>query len=125
VVAALLDRMRQGAASSLGPVYFVIDDYDLAAPGLATLAEAIPRARDIGLHVVVARRSGGAVRALYDPVLGALRESGAAGLQLSAAPEDGPLVGDVRTRPLPPGRGVLVTRADRPRVVQVAWTDST
>ena len=43
---------------------------------------------------------------------------------MSGSPDDGPLVGGVRPRPLPPGRGVLVTRAGRERTIQVAWTES-
>ena len=58
-----------------GPeMYVVIDDYDLvAAPNgvnpLAPLLEYLPHAKDLGLHVVVARRSGGAARGMFDPVL--------------------------------------------------------
>ncbi len=105
------------------PVYLVVDDYDLAASASAPLGELIAHARDSGLHLVVARRSGGAARAFYDPVLSGLREAGAAGLQLSGSPDDGPLVGGVRPRPLPPGRGVLVTRAGGEQTIQVAWTE--
>jgi S-DNA-T family DNA segregation ATPase FtsK/SpoIIIE len=105
------------------PVYVVVDDYDLAASALTPLADLLPHARDIGLHLVVARRSGGAARALYEPVLAGLRETGAMGLQMSAGPDDGPLVGGVRPRPLPPGRGVLVTRADGERTIQVTWAE--
>ena len=104
-------------------IYVVIDDYDLAASALAPLADVLPHARDIGLHLLIARRSGGAARALYDPILSAVRETGAVGLQLSGCPDDGPLVGGVRPRPLPPGRGVLVTRAGGERTIQVAWTE--
>ena len=58
-----------------------------------------------------------------EAVLGALRESGPMVLQLSASPDDGPLAGTVRPRPLPPGRGILVTRAVDECTVQVAWVD--
>jgi hypothetical protein len=30
--------------------------------------------KDVGLHMIVARRTGGASRARYDPILGKLRE---------------------------------------------------
>ena len=114
-----LDGEKDGAAT----VYLVVDDYALAAMALTPLAELLPHARDIGLRVVIARGSGGAARALYDPVLSALRESGPIGLQLSAAPEEGPLVGTARPRRLPPGRGVLVARGGDERTIQVAWTE--
>lgn len=122
LLALLRDRVS-GEKDSTTPVFLIVDDYGLAAQALTPLAEMLPHARDIGLRVAVARGSGGAARALYDPVLGALRESGPMGLQLSAAPEDGPLLGAVRPRPMPPGRAVFVSRAGADRTVQVAWTE--
>ena len=119
-VPLLLERLRERATAT--PIFVVIDDYDLAAAVLAPLAEVVA-ARDIGVHVLIARRSGGAARALYDPVLSGLRESGAMGLQMSGCPEDGPLVGSVRPTALPPGRGILVTRTGGTRTLQVAWTE--
>jgi S-DNA-T family DNA segregation ATPase FtsK/SpoIIIE len=72
---------------------------------------------------VIARRSGGAARALYEPVLQMLRDLAAPALLLSGSPEEGPLVGGVRPVPAPPGRGRLVTRRGGVQVVQVAWTE--
>ena len=62
-----------------GPELFVlVDDYDLVASGpanpLRPLLEHLPQARDVGLHLVLARRSGGAGRALYEPIMQRLRE---------------------------------------------------
>ncbi|MET0700818.1 MAG: type VII secretion protein EccCb, partial [Mycobacterium sp.] len=110
-----------------GPeLYLVVDDYDLLAGAgaspLSPLVELLPHARDVGLHLVIARRSGGAARALYEPVLAAVRELGAMGLQLSGSPDEGALLGTRRPRVLPPGRGFLSTRAGGEQVVQVAWT---
>ena len=111
-----------------GPdIYLIIDDYDLAAGAtgnpLAPLADFLPHAKDLGLHVVVARRSGGAARAMFDPVLARLRELGCMGLMMSASPEEGVLLGAVRPSALPPGRATLITRRDADQLVQVAWTD--
>ena len=111
-----------------GPdIYLVIDDYDLAAGAtgnaLAPLADFLPHAKDLGLHIVVARHSGGAARAMFDPVLARMRELGCMGLMMSAAPDEGVLIGSVRPSPLPPGRGTLITRRDVDQLVQVAWTD--
>ena len=39
---------------------------------------------------------------------------------LDAVPEEGPLVGQVKAGPLPPGRGRLVTRREGVRLVQLA-----
>lgn len=112
-----------------GPELFVvIDDYDLVAPPdganpLASLLDFLPYAKDLGLHIVVARRSGGAARAMFDPVLGRLRDLGCMGLVMSASPDEGVLLGAVRPSQLPPGRGTLVTRAQPQQLIQVAWTE--
>jgi S-DNA-T family DNA segregation ATPase FtsK/SpoIIIE len=75
------------------------------------------------LHLVVARRAGGASRALYEPVIQSLRELGSPGLVLSGSPDEGALVGNVRAVPAPAGRGRLVTRDRGVEVVQLAWRD--
>jgi S-DNA-T family DNA segregation ATPase FtsK/SpoIIIE len=112
-----------------GPeIYVVVDDYDLVSGAsgnnpLAPLLDFLPHAKDLGLHAVVARRSGGAARALFDPVLARLRELGCMGLMMSASPDEGVLLGSVRPSPLPPGRGTLVTRSHADQVIQVAWSD--
>jgi S-DNA-T family DNA segregation ATPase FtsK/SpoIIIE len=109
-----------------GPhIYLVVDDYDMvgnARPNpLAPLADFMPHARDIGFHVVLARRVAGLSRAgLADPLIGPLRELGSAGLLLSGDPKEGVLLGDHRAEPRPPGRGLLVTRSAPSRVVHVA-----
>ncbi|GIF65147.1 type VII secretion protein EccC [Asanoa ishikariensis] len=108
-----------------GPELFVlVDDYDLvaAAPAnpLLALVEFLPQARDIGLHLVLTRRTGGAARALYDPIVQRLRELATAGLVMSGDADEGPLVGSVRPGPLPAGRGRLVTRKTGTRLVQLA-----
>ncbi len=111
-----------------GPeVYLLIDDYDLVAPGgsaahpLLPLVEFLSQAKDVGLHVVVARRCGGAGRALFDPLLGRLRELGAPGLVLNGSPDEGALVESVKASPQPPGRGTFVERRRGARRVQLAW----
>ncbi|MFD9965823.1 type VII secretion protein EccCa [Amycolatopsis sp. NPDC058986] len=110
-----------------GPDLFVlVDDYELvAAVGrnpLLPLLEFLPQARDIGLHLIIARGSGGAGRALYEPVLQRLRELGSPGLIMSGAKEEGPLLGDVKPSPQPAGRGTLVSRRHGTGLIQVAWT---
>jgi S-DNA-T family DNA segregation ATPase FtsK/SpoIIIE len=59
---------------------------------------------------------------MFEPLLTALRDSGAMGLIMSGSPEEGTLLGPVRPTPLPPGRGTLVTRSRADQLVQVAWT---
>jgi S-DNA-T family DNA segregation ATPase FtsK/SpoIIIE len=109
-----------------GPdVFVVVDDYDLvsAATGnpLTPILEFLPHAKDLGLHVIVARRCGGAARALFEPLLAQLRDLGSLGLQMSGNPDEGPLIGSVRPSPLPPGRGTLITRHGDAALIQVGW----
>jgi S-DNA-T family DNA segregation ATPase FtsK/SpoIIIE len=107
-----------------GPECFVlVDDYDLVASApnnpLLPLLEYLAQARDVGLHLVVTRRSGGAGRAMFEPVVQRLRELSSPGLILSGDREEGPLLGNVRPSNQPPGRGWLVTRKEGTRLVQV------
>jgi S-DNA-T family DNA segregation ATPase FtsK/SpoIIIE len=106
-------------------LYLLVDDYDLVSAvspnPLEPLAEFLPQARDIGLHLIVARRSGGAGRAMYEPVLMRLRELSSPGLVMSGDRDEGALVGAVRPSAQPPGRGWLVTRKEGVRLVQLAW----
>jgi S-DNA-T family DNA segregation ATPase FtsK/SpoIIIE len=111
-----------------GPeIYLVVDDYDLVATAtgnpLTPLADYLPHAKDVGLHVILARRSGGAARAMFDPVLARLRDMGGMGLMMSASADDGVLLGSVRPSRQPPGRGTLVVRGQPDQLIQVAWTD--
>ncbi len=110
-----------------GPHLFVlVDDYELVAiPGrnpLQPLLEYLAQARDIGLHLVVARGAGGAGRGLFEPVLQRMRELGSPGLVMSGSKDEGPLLGTVKAGPQPPGRGILVHRRSAPGQAQVAWT---
>jgi S-DNA-T family DNA segregation ATPase FtsK/SpoIIIE len=109
-----------------GPELFIlVDDYDLVATGpanpLRPLEEYLPQARDVGLHLVLTRRSGGASRALYEPVIQRMRELSSPGLVMSGNKDEGALVGNVRPAPMPPGRGRLVTRREGVRLVQLAY----
>jgi DNA segregation ATPase FtsK/SpoIIIE, S-DNA-T family len=109
-----------------GPeIYIVVDDYDLlAATGgnpLAPLLEVLPYGRDLGLHLVVARSTSGAARAMFEPLLAGMRDSGCMTLLMSASPEEGLTIGPVRPSQLPPGRGVLITRRGGAQLIQVGW----
>ena len=112
-----------------GPeIYLVVDDYDLVGGGmqnpLRPFVEFLPHARDIGFHVVLARRVTGSSRALLaDPLVTRIQEMGTAGLVLSGDRREGVLVGDQRAAVRPPGRGVLVTRSGGAELIQVACPD--
>lgn len=110
-----------------GPdLYVVIDDYELVATAgrnpVLPLLEFLPQARDIGLHLILARSSGGAGRGLYEAVIQRVRELGSPGLVMSGGKEEGALLGDVKPSPQPAGRGTLVSRRHGTELVQVAWT---
>ncbi|OLR90604.1 type VII secretion protein EccCa [Actinokineospora bangkokensis] len=109
-----------------GPeLFLIVDDYDLVATQgnnpLAPLAEFLPQAKDVGLHVVAVRRTGGAARAMFDPVLGKLREIASPGMVGSGNKDEGALLGTVKPSALPPGRGTLVSRKVGQALMQIAW----
>ncbi|MGH3274923.1 MAG: FtsK/SpoIIIE domain-containing protein, partial [Streptosporangiaceae bacterium] len=108
-----------------GPeLFLIVDDYDLVATSsgnpMAPLAEVLPHGRDVGLHLILARASGGAGRAMFDPILQRMKDLGSPGLLLSGSRDEGHLLGNVNAQRLPPGRGTVVTRTAAPRLIQVA-----
>jgi DNA segregation ATPase FtsK/SpoIIIE, S-DNA-T family len=121
------EQLRDRSWWTGAEVFVVIDDYDLVATQhcspLLALQPLLAQAGDTGLHVVIARRSGGASRALYEPLLQSMRDLGAPGLLLSGSPDEGALVGNQRPAPAPPGRGRLVSRHRGVEVLQTAWTE--
>jgi S-DNA-T family DNA segregation ATPase FtsK/SpoIIIE len=108
-----------------GPeLYVLVDDYDLVAAAnpnpLAPVLEYLAQGRDVGLHLVLARRSGGAARSMYEPFVQRLKELGSPGLVMAGSRDEGALLGNVKASYLPRGRGWLVTRRDGARLVQLA-----
>ncbi len=137
-VASYMDKRRPGADITPeqlrtrswweGPECFVlVDDYDLVATGgsnpITPLLEYLAQARDVGLHLIVTRRAGGAGRAQFDPVLQRLRELGAPGIVMSGDKEEGVLIGNVRPSTQPPGRGWMVSRRHGTRLIQLAYLE--
>jgi S-DNA-T family DNA segregation ATPase FtsK/SpoIIIE len=102
-----------------GPrLLLVVDDYDLVASvagnPLAGLVDLLAHGRDVGLHVVLARRTGGIGRATFEPLLQRLRELDPPALVLRGDPSDGPVLGGVKLdATLPPGRAWLARRHAR------------
>ncbi|CAN5609900.1 type VII secretion protein EccC [soil metagenome] len=85
-----LERRAGGladAASAFTPpaprIVVVVDDYDVVtASGSSPLQALVPyvaMAREINLNVIVARRTNGAARGIFEPAYAALRECGATG----------------------------------------------
>ncbi|WP_433574690.1 type VII secretion protein EccCa [Nocardia brasiliensis] len=97
-----------------GPeVFVVIDDYHMVAQRgminpLEPLREIVVDGRDIGLHLIVARNIAQADSAMYDNVLGQMRNLNSSGLIMDGSKMDGMLIGDVKAAPQPAGRGIFV-----------------
>ncbi|MGO4617650.1 type VII secretion protein EccCa [Nocardia sp. 2YAB30] len=111
-----------------GPeVFVVIDDYHMVAQRgsmnpLEPLKEILVDGRDTGLHVIVARNIAQADTALYDNVIGQMKNLNSSGLVMDGSKLDGVLIGDVRPTKQPPGRGIFVEpMTSRRDLVQVAW----
>ena len=123
------DQLRNRSWWTGAEAFVLVDDYDLVATQqsspLAVLQPMMAQARDVGLHIVVARRSGGASRASYESVLQSMRDLAMPGLLLSGSPEEGPLLGKLRPQLAPPGRGRMLTRARGVDTIQTAWTEPT
>ncbi|MEV7009917.1 type VII secretion protein EccCa [Streptosporangium sp. NPDC051022] len=105
-------------------LYIVVDDYDLVATSsnpLLPLAELLPQARDIGLHLVMSRAMGGMGRAMFDPIVQRLKDMASPAVILSGNKDEGYLFGNVRAHPLPPGRGYVVDRKYGARLSQTAF----
>jgi S-DNA-T family DNA segregation ATPase FtsK/SpoIIIE len=106
--------------------FIVVDDYELVATSqgnpVASVIPLLAQAVDIGMHVAIARRVGGAGRS-YDNLVTALRDLAAPGVVLSGDPAEGALIGQMKAVPAPPGRGRLLTREGFD-VIQVPWSPS-
>jgi DNA segregation ATPase FtsK/SpoIIIE, S-DNA-T family len=119
------DQLRNRSWWSGPDLYVIVDDYDLVATQsgnpLDPLLEFLAQAKDVGLHLIVARRAGGAGRALFQPMIGRLRELSTPGIMMSGNKDEGVLLGTVKPSALPPGRGTIVSRKIGQQLMQVAW----
>ncbi|MBB4686429.1 type VII secretion protein EccCa [Amycolatopsis jiangsuensis] len=109
-----------------GPELFIlVDDYDLVATQtnnpLKPLSEFLAQAKDVGLHLIVVRRTGGASRASYDPVIGKLKELAAPGMVMNGSKDEGALIGNIKAGPMPPGRGIMLSRKGGRQLIQASW----
>ncbi|OEU92323.1 type VII secretion protein EccCa [Streptomyces oceani] len=104
-------------------MFVIVDDYELVANStgnpLAVLTEHLPFARDIGVSFIVARNSAGATRAAFESFMQRIKELGAQGVVLSGDPSEGNVLGNVRPRPMPPGRGLFSARRRGTPLIQV------
>ncbi|GHE66157.1 type VII secretion protein EccC [Streptomyces longispororuber] len=119
------DAPETSGPAFTGPrIVILVDDYDiLTAAGQQPLTPFLPyvsSAQDIGLHFVVTRRVAGASRALYEPFLTALRETGTTTLLMTGDRSEGQLLPGLYPSAQPPGRGTLSRRGRPHRIVQTA-----
>ncbi|MCL2455462.1 MAG: type VII secretion protein EccCa [Micrococcales bacterium] len=107
-------------------IVVLVDDHDILTAGgadpLQPLLPHLPGARDLDLHLVIARPVAGAARALYSPVLQTVRDTGAALLLLSGDRSEGPIIGRTYAEQQPPGRGRYIRRGTPPFIIQTANT---
>jgi S-DNA-T family DNA segregation ATPase FtsK/SpoIIIE len=73
------------------------------------------------MHLIVARSSSGASRAMMDSVFRRLWEVGTPGVLLSCPRDEGAFLGDTRPMLLPPGRAHYITRR-RAVLLQTAYS---
>ena len=107
-----------------GPdIYLVIDDADLLSDiALSPLLELLPHARDIGLHLVIARKSGGIGRALFGQFFSAVRDLQPALLLFDADRDEGTIFG-LKPCHQPPGRGQWSIRGENLGVAQAVYLE--
>ncbi|MBM9504004.1 type VII secretion protein EccCa [Actinacidiphila acididurans] len=118
------EQLRNRSWWSGPEMFLIIDDYELVAASnnpLGVLVDLLPLAKDIGLHVILARNSAGASRSLYESFMNRLRELSTQGLLLSGDRDEGALLGNVKPTRLPPGRGFHVTRRRGSQLIQTGW----
>ncbi|WP_436786530.1 type VII secretion protein EccCa [Yinghuangia sp. YIM S10712] len=119
------EALAAGPAAPPGPrIVVLVDDYDILTTAgqqpLGAFVPYIPSAADIGLHFVVSRRVAGASRALYEPFMTTLRESGTTALVMTGHRSEGQLFPGVYAAKRPPGRGTWVDRTGAHRLIQTA-----
>lgn len=120
------DQLRHRSWWTGAEAWVLVDDYDLVATAsgnpLLTLLPLLAQSQDIGLHVIIARRMGGAARSVYEAVLQNLSELGTTGILLSGNPEEGAVIGRVRPVRSAPGRARVVSRDLGLVTAQLLWT---
>ncbi|MBL1075126.1 type VII secretion protein EccCa [Nocardia sp. 2] len=108
-----------------GPeIYVIVDDYDLVATSsnnpMHAVVDQLAHARDLGFHVIIARRSGGAARAMYETTLNRMKELNSSALTMSCSRDEGAMFGNTRPFFMPAGRGTYFTRNGE-GLIQLGW----
>lgn len=107
---------------------FVVDDYELVATQSANpllpLLPYVPQARDLGLHIVLARRVGGLSRGMHEPLVQTLNDLSTPGFIFSGDRMEGRLINGVAAQRLPVGRVLYAGRNGTSQLVQTALLSS-
>ncbi|MFD9958327.1 type VII secretion protein EccCa [Amycolatopsis sp. NPDC058986] len=112
-----------------GPqLFFVVDDAQLLTGGyggspLDPVLPFVAQGVHIGFHLIIARSTSGAMRAMSDSVIRRVWEMGNPGVVFSYPKDEGKFLGEAVPRKLPTGRAQLVTRRGV-RLIQTAAVDS-
>ncbi|MEX0428606.1 type VII secretion protein EccCa [Nocardioides sp. DS6] len=108
-------------------VFVIVDDFDLVSTSqgnpLSPLVELLPQGRDLGFHLVLARRTGGMSRAVFEPMIQRLIDLSAPGFMFSGDRLEGRLVGGHPSMRLPRGRAMYVGRDGGFSLVQTALVE--
>ncbi|NLS09989.1 type VII secretion protein EccCa [Nesterenkonia sp. MY13] len=106
-------------------IVVLVDDYDIFSAGggspLQALVPHLPSARDLKLHVVLARPVAGSSRAFFDPIVQVSKDTGGAVLVMDGDRGEGQILPKVYPENFPPGRGRFVRRGEKPHIIQTAW----
>jgi S-DNA-T family DNA segregation ATPase FtsK/SpoIIIE len=116
-------RLRKRDWWTGGRLFILVDDFELTETGgyndpLEPLLPLLPQGADIGLHLVMARSTANAGRAMMNPVVRRLWELGTAVMMFSCPKDEGVFIGNVRPRTLPVGRAQYVNRRRSVNLVQ-------
>jgi len=117
------DQLRSRSWWTGAELFLIIDDYEMVATSdnpLRPLVELLPQARDIGLHVILARAMGGAGRGMFDQAITRIKEMASPGLLMSGNKDEGILLGNIKPHKLPVGRGYHIDRRTGTRLIQTA-----
>ncbi len=121
---ATQEEIASGHRRWQGPEIFVLVDnedtleaWQTASAGWGTpfalqnVANLIPRAEEVGLHVIVARRIDEWPRGEYTPLMRALKQQQTPGLVMAGNRNEGAILRSTFASDQPAGRGIYVTRA--------------
>lgn len=121
-------RMRKADWWNGPRLFILVDDYDMVGTGpmnapFEPLLNHLALGWEVGIHLIVSRSAAGAGRGMGEALLRRLLEVNTPTLLLSCPPSEGFILGSLKGRNLPPGRGTLVTRRKSTQVQTAALED--